>query len=101
MSDATISAASRIDLQVIADLIEPGSRVLDIGSGDGELLELLRDQRQVDGRGVELSQRGVNECVARGLSVIQGDADKDLVYYPDGGFDYAVLSNTIQATQNP
>lgn len=93
--------APRIDLQVIADLIKPGSKVLDVGSGGGELLELLQQEKGVDGRGVELSQRGVNECVARGLSVIQGDADKDLVYYPDGVFDYAILSNTIQATQNP
>lgn len=95
------NGASRIDLQAIADLIAPGTRVLDIGSGDGELLELLQGQKNVDGRGVEISQRGVNECVARGLSVIQGDADTDLIYYPDKSFDYAVLSNTIQATRNP
>jgi methionine biosynthesis protein MetW len=90
-----------VDLQVIADLIEPGSKVLDVGSGDGSLLELLQVQKGVDGRGVELSQRGVNECVARGLSVIQGDADRDLRFYPDKGFDYVVLSQTLQATHNP
>ena len=62
---------------------------------------MLERDKQVDGRGVEISQRGVNECVARGLSVIQGDADTDLVYYPDKGFDFALLSQTLQATRNP
>ncbi|WP_102960914.1 methionine biosynthesis protein MetW [Mangrovicella endophytica] len=91
----------RVDLQVIADLVTPGARVLDVGSGDGSLLELLATAKGVDGRGIELSQEGVNECVARGLSVIQGDADRDLVYYPDAAFDYVILSQTIQATRNP
>ena len=97
----SISGAPRIDLQVVADFIAPGSRVLDVGCGDGELLELLQRDKAVDGRGVEISQRGVNECVARGLSVIQGDADRDLDDYPDGAFDYAILSLTIQATRHP
>lgn len=98
---ASGDAAGRIDLQVIADLVTPGSRVLDVGCGDGSLLELLQQRRGVDGRGVELSQIGVNECVARGLSVIQGDADRDLVHYPDDAFDFVILSQTIQATRNP
>lgn len=93
--------AARIDLQVIADLVAKGSRVLDVGCGDGSLLQLLQEKRDVDGRGIELSQMGVNECVARGLSVIQGDADRDLVHYPDDAFDYVILSQTIQATRNP
>ena len=88
-------------MQVVADFIAPGARVLDVGCGDGELLELLQTRQGVDGRGVEISQRGVNECVARGLSVIQGDADTDLVYYPDKGFDFVILSQTLQATRNP
>jgi methionine biosynthesis protein MetW len=75
--------------------------VLDIGCGDGTLLRLLAEKRGVDGRGIELSQAGVNSCVARGLSVIQGDADTDLVYYPDLAFDFAILSQTIQATYSP
>ena len=93
--------ATRADLLRIADLVTPGARVLDIGCGDGELLEILRDRKGVDGRGVEISQVGVNACVARGLSVVQGDADTDLADYPDGAFDFVILSQTIQATQNP
>ena len=97
----SVNRAPRVDLEVVAGLIVPGSRVLDVGSGDGELLELLQDTKQVDGRGLELSQRGVNECVARGLSVIQGDADTDLADYPDDAFDYVILSQTLQATRQP
>jgi methionine biosynthesis protein MetW len=92
---------SRVDLLFIAEMVSPGARVLDIGCGDGTLLRLLAEKRGIDGRGIELSQAGVNSCVAQGLSVIQGDADTDLVYYPDLAFDYAILSQTIQATYAP
>ncbi len=91
----------RIDLEVIADMIPAGARVLDVGCGDGDLLASLRADKGVDGRGLEISQRGVNQCVARGLSVVQGDADTDLVFYPDRGFDFVVLSQTLPATRNP
>jgi methionine biosynthesis protein MetW len=92
---------SRVDLLLIAEMVKPGARVLDVGCGDGTLLRLLAEKRDVEGRGIELSQAGVNSCVARGLSVIQGDADTDLVHYPDLAFDYAILSQTIQATYSP
>ncbi len=91
----------RPDLRIIADMIEPGSRVLDIGCGDGALLQFLVNAKGVDGRGVEISHAGVHACVSHGLSVIQGDADTDLKNYPSGAFDYAVLSETLQATHNP
>jgi methionine biosynthesis protein MetW len=91
----------RVDLLLIAEMVAPGSRVLDVGCGDGTLLRILADKQAVDGRGIELSQAGVNSCVTQGLAVIQGDADTDLAYYPDLAFDYAILSQTIQATHNP
>jgi methionine biosynthesis protein MetW len=91
----------RQDLRVIADMIEPSARVLDIGCGDGELLAYLAREKGVDARGVELSQSGVNACVTQGLSVIQGDADRDLDAFPAGAFDVVVLSQTLQATRQP
>ncbi len=93
--------AIRVDLQLIADMVEPGSRVLDVGCGDGELLDYLVHFKQVDGRGMELSTSGVNACVSAGLPVIQGDADTDLDDYPTGAFDYVLLSQTLQATMAP
>src|SRR5215467_6297972 len=95
------SGELRRDLRLIAEMIEPGSRVLDIGCGDGALLASLARQKGVDGRGMELSQSGVNACVRHGLSVIQGDADHDLEDYPSDAFDYVVLSQTLQATHQP
>lgn len=96
-----LAAAPRTDHLVIAELVEPGSRVLDVGCGDGQLLKLLEQRLGVDGRGIEISQKGVNECVARGLSVIQGDADTDLADYPDDAFEFVILSQTLQATRRP
>ena len=92
---------TRVDLLVIADMVKPDTRVLDVGCGDGSLLKYLAESKNVDSRGVELSQRGVNDCVEKGLSVIQGDADTDLFYYPDKSFDYVILSQTLQATRHP
>lgn len=100
--DATIYPGhTRVDLTLIAGMIASDARVLDIGCGDGDLLELLTRTKNVDGRGIELSQEGVNASVTRGLSVIQGNADTDLHDYPDNAFDYVILSQTIQATRNP
>jgi methionine biosynthesis protein MetW len=91
----------RPDLAVIAANVAPGSRVLDVGCGDGALMAALRDRSGVDARGLELDAGNVAECVARGLSVMQGDADADLGDYPDAAFDYAILSQTLQTTKHP
>jgi methionine biosynthesis protein MetW len=91
----------RSDLRLIADMVEPGARVLDIGCADGALLAWLAREKGVDGRGMELSQSGVNACVSHGLSVIQGNADSDLDDYPSDAFDTVILSQTLQATRKP
>ena len=91
----------RPDEHAIANIVKPSSRVLDIGCGDGTLLFHLTRNKRVIGRGIELSQEGVNFCVSKGLSVIQGNADTDLNYYPEKSFDYVILSQTLQATYKP
>lgn len=91
----------RPDLVAVAAMVPPGSRVLDIGCGDGALMAALRDGQGVDARGIELSRDGVSAAVARGLSVVQGDADTDLGGYPADAFDVAILSQTLQATMRP
>jgi methionine biosynthesis protein MetW len=96
-----MNTSLRPDLAAIAEMIPAGARVLDVGCGDGALLEFLASTKNVDGRGLELSQQNVNACVARGLPVMQGDADTDLGEYPSGAFDVAILSQTIQATFAP
>src|SRR5271167_1157111 len=90
----------RGDHLLVAQMVERGSKVLDVGCGDGDLLQLL-ESRGIDGRGIELSREGVNRCVAKGLAVVQGDADTDLANYPDDAFDYVILSQTLQATRQP
>ena len=94
-------AELRPDLAVIARHVAPGSRVLDVGCGEGELMAVLRDERQVDARGMEIDPEAVEKCVARGLSAVQGDANRDLADYPDGAFDYAILSQTLQTAERP
>lgn len=93
--------ALRSDLRVIADMIEPGASVLDLGCGDGALLASLIAQKQIKGRGIELKPEKVRAAIARGVPVIQGDVNQDLGYYPDKSYDYVVLSQTLQAMQDP
>jgi methionine biosynthesis protein MetW len=91
----------RPDLAAIADAVPAGARVLDIGCGDGALLAYLRDTKGVDARGIDVSAANVASAVARGLSVVQGDADADLADYPNAAFDMVILSDTLQAMPRP
>ena len=100
MSGPAKASSIRADLLLIADMIRPGARVLDVGCDDGALLAHLVRQKDVDGRGIELSQEGVNACVSHGLSVVQGDAETDLKDYPSDSFDYVILSQTLPAIRD-
>jgi methionine biosynthesis protein MetW len=107
-ADKSASAAAsstpihdRSDYAMIAEMIEPGSRVLDLGCGEGELLAWLRDQKQVDGRGVEIDANRVQRAIARGVSAYQSDIDNGLADYQDGTFDFVILSQTLQETRYP
>jgi len=91
----------RPDLAIIADNVAAGARILDVGCGDGALMAALRDTKGVDARGLEIESANVSAAVAKGLAVVQGDADSDLADYPDNSFDYAILSQTLQTTRRP
>lgn len=93
--------ALRTDLSLIAEMIQPNTKLLDIGCGEGVLLEHLFIEKQVDGCGIELCQANVTRCLKKGISVIQGNADTDLLFYPPASFDYVISSQVIQATHNP
>jgi methionine biosynthesis protein MetW len=91
----------RRDFAIISELVEPGSKVLDLGCGDGELLAWLAEHKKVVARGVEISPARVQKCIAQGLSVYQGDIDTGLADYPDQCFDFVILSQTLQETHRP
>ena len=89
------------EFKVIADLVEKNTRVLDVGCADGVLMEFLRDNKNIDIRGLEISKNKVQKCIEKGLTVIEGNAEFDLKQFPDKSFDYVVLSQTLQAFLNP
>jgi methionine biosynthesis protein MetW len=89
------------EFKIIADLIESNTRVLDVGCGDGTLMEFLKNDKKLDIRGIEISKNNVQQCIGKGLTVIEGDAEKDLSQFPDGSFDFVILSQTLQAFLNP
>lgn len=91
----------RLDLEIIADLIIPNSQVLDVGCGDGTLLSYLKDKKNIFGKGIEIDNKKVAVALKKGLSIIQGDADNDLINYPSNAADYVILSQTLQATKEP
>ena len=89
------------EFKIIANLIDRNTRVLDVGCGDGTLMEFLKKNRQIDIRGIEISKINIQKCIGKGLTVIEGDAEKDLSQFPDGSFDFVILSQTLQAFLNP
>ncbi len=89
------------EFKIIADLLPNNSRVLDVGCGDGTLMEFLSNEKKIDVRGLELKEENVKTCIAKGLSVIEGNAETELNQFPDKSFDYVVLSQTLQAFYNP
>ena len=91
----------KTEFKLIADLIETNTRVLDVGCGDGTLMEFLKNNKKIDIRGIEISKNNVQQCIGKGLTVIEGDAEKDLSQFPDGSFDFVILSQTLQAFLNP
>ena len=91
----------KTEFKLIADLIETNTRVLDVGCGDGTLMEFLKNNKEIDIRGIEISKNNVQQCIGKGLTVIEGDAEQDLSQFPDGSFDFVILSQTLQAFLNP
>ena len=91
----------KTEFKLIADLIETNTRVLDVGCGDGTLMEFLKNNKEIDIRGIEISKSNVQQCIGKGLTVIEGDAEQDLSQFPDRSFDFVILSQTLQAFLNP
>ena len=91
----------KLEFKIITDLVEKNTRVLDVGCGDGTLMDFLKNNKKIDVRGIEISKNNVQKCVEKGLTVIEGDAEKDLIQFPDRSFDFVILSQTLQAFLNP
>ena len=91
----------KYEFQIITQLINKQSRVLDVGCGDGGLMQYLKENKNVDIRGLEISKNNVRKCISKGLTTIEGDAEKDLIQFPNNSFDYVILSQTLQAFLNP
>ena len=91
----------KYEFQIITQLINKQSRVLDVGCGDGGLMQYLKENKNVDIRGLEISKNNVRKCISKGLTTIEGDAEKDLIQFPNKSFDYVILSQTLQAFLNP
>ena len=91
----------KTEFKLIADLIDTNTRVLDVGCGDGTLMEFLKNNKKIDVRGIEISKNNIQQCIGKGLTVIEGDAEQDLSQFPDGSFDFVILSQTLQAFLNP
>ena len=91
----------KLEFKIITDLVEKNTRVLDVGCGDGTLMEFLKNNKKIDIRGIEISKNNVQKCIKKGLTVIEGDAEKDLTQFPDRSFDFVILSQTLQAFLNP
>ena len=91
----------KLEFKIITDLVEENTRVLDVGCGDGTLMDFLKNNKKIDVRGIEISKNNVQKCVGKGLTVIEGDAEKDLIQFPDRSFDFVILSQTLQAFLNP
>ncbi len=95
------AGGSRVDYRIITDLVEQRAQVLDLGCGSGELLQMLNKEKHVQGQGVEISEQGISQCLARGVQAIQGDIDQGLADYQDGTFDYVILNQTLQVVRKP
>ena len=91
----------KLEFKIITDLVEKNTRVLDVGCGDGTLMDFLKNNKKIDVRGIEISKNNVQKCVGKCLTVIEGDAEKDLIQFPDRSFDFVILSQTLQAFLNP
>jgi methionine biosynthesis protein MetW len=97
----TDNNAMRFELRIIASWIEPESKVLDLGCGEGDLLKFLKENKKVNGTGIERNESKVAQCIKKGVPTLQGDINEEILDYPDGTFDYVILSQTLQQVYKP